>query len=375
MPLLRQDPKCEQFISQETCLEESLWCGIKTECKWESDAQHPISGVNRGACKSTTTPVTPAIPAVTVIGATATGTVVGIPAGLTQEIIDNYLKTNAKNQLANQAGPFFTLGQKYNIDPAFAVAVAMHESRKGTDSKAKDYNNYFGITVSGEGTGYREFSTPSEGIEHFYKTIRQNYVDQYSQDTPDKIACAQGSGFTDHCYVVGGRTEWIANVPKFRQNVLDMIKGVVAAIPQMPYHSDAEYKAIYGSTQEEIEAQLVTINFQGSDVRVHTKAKDAFEAVNKEITRCSISYNFWNDPSGGTFNYRTNSNDPGRLSMHAFGIAIDINPNTNPMTSNGQCITDMPICVINAFKRYGFVWGCDFSGNNKDAMHFEWRGL
>lgn len=55
-------------------------------------------------------------------------------------------------------------------------------------------------------------------------------------------------------------------------------------------------------------------------------------------------------------------------SMHAFGCAIDINPEKNPM--GPRLITDMPVSFIKCWKQVGFNWGGDYS-NRKDAMHFE----
>ena len=102
-----------------------------------------------------------------------------------------------------------------------------------------------------------------------------------------------------------------------------------------------------------------------------------------------MTYNFWSDTSGGTFNWRcvnspnvhildkitcrTTTGNTAR-SVHSYGVAIDINPNTNPFCPAGQaCNRDIPERVIAIFKNHGFAWGGDWS-RGKDYMHFEWKG-
>jgi hypothetical protein len=59
--------------------------------------------------------------------------------------------------------------------------------------------------------------------------------------------------------------------------------------------------------------------------------------------------------------------------MHCFATAIDFNWDKNPLKDDGVLVSDMPKCFVDAFKRYGFTWGGDWSGR-KDAMHFEFHG-
>lgn len=60
------------------------------------------------------------------------------------------------------------------------------------------------------------------------------------------------------------------------------------------------------------------------------------------------------------------------LSNHSWGLAIDLNARTNPMTN--RLVTDMPKWVIDAAKRWGLLWGGHYSGVRKDPMHFEFIG-
>ncbi len=56
-----------------------------------------------------------------------------------------------------------------------------------------------------------------------------------------------------------------------------------------------------------------------------------------------------------------------KFSTHSWGIAIDLNPNTNPMGSKG----DMNPDIVTIFRQYGFKWGGDWAGRRKDPMHFQ----
>ena len=104
----------------------------------------------------------------------------------------------------------------------------------------------------------------------------------------------------------------------------------------------------------------------------------------------SIEYN-----NTSAFNYRVVSTGTGKLSNHAFGRAIDINPQQNPYVySNGTGAhenarefwkrdtsvwtrqVDRDACIAHntdiykIFKKYGWTWGGDWSPS-KDYQHFE----
>ncbi len=63
----------------------------------------------------------------------------------------------------------------------------------------------------------------------------------------------------------------------------------------------------------------------------------------------------------------TNGKDTGKYSNHSWGIAIDLNPKTNPYSPN--LTTDMPADLVNIWKDNGWGWGGDW-GNSKDPQHF-----
>lgn len=144
----------------------------------------------------------------------------------------------------------------------------------------------------------------------------------------------------------------------------------------------------YGKTKEEVESQLVTVNFKGHEIRVHAKAREAFEKVIQNITKMELNYSF---DTIKHFNWREATGATGKMSLHSWGIAIDINGARNPYCpyqwneytnlteeqktkcKSGELVTDLPQAVINTFLDNCFQWGGRWY-TSKDAMHFEWHG-
>lgn len=75
------------------------------------------------------------------------------------------------------------------------------------------------------------------------------------------------------------------------------------------------------------------------------------------------------DLYGGCYNFR--SVRGGRsLSLHAWGAAVDLSPDANPLGKAWEPDAGMiPMDVVRIFKNHGVAWGGDFS--RPDPMHFE----
>ena len=69
---------------------------------------------------------------------------------------------------------------------------------------------------------------------------------------------------------------------------------------------------------------------------------------------------------GGGFNFRLKRGS-GEISLHAWGIAWDFDPEHNALGSNGT----MDPAIIEIFEARGFFWGGHFKGR-KDPMHFQY---
>lgn len=72
---------------------------------------------------------------------------------------------------------------------------------------------------------------------------------------------------------------------------------------------------------------------------------------------------------GGCYNFRRITAGKG-LSLHSWGIAMDLNVGKNPRGSASR----MPPEIVTAFTEQGFLHGDVFKGRARDPMHFEWAG-
>lgn len=102
-------------------------------------------------------------------------------------------------------------------------------------------------------------------------------------------------------------------------------------------------------------------------VRVQVKREVGFESrTSEEYDRLTMERirELGLDLFGGTFNYRE-QRAGSKLSTHAWGIAIDLDPSHNAMGTAGT----MPGWVVQAFEKQGWTWGGRFS--RRDPMHFQ----
>ncbi len=86
-----------------------------------------------------------------------------------------------------------------------------------------------------------------------------------------------------------------------------------------------------------------------------------FQAVDRAGLRSAVR------TYGGCYNYRPKRMGS-RPSTHSWGIALDLNPNTNAMGTAG----DMDPRLVQILREHGFKWGGDWPGSNKDPMHFQY---
>lgn len=76
------------------------------------------------------------------------------------------------------------------------------------------------------------------------------------------------------------------------------------------------------------------------------------------------------DLFGGCFNFRRVSGS-GRLSTHAWGAGIDLDPDRNPLGKpHNEAEGMMPLAVVDLFRAEGWRWGGEFQ-SRPDCMHFQ----
>ena len=100
------------------------------------------------------------------------------------------------------------------------------------------------------------------------------------------------------------------------------------------------------------------------EITCHKKLGEVFVEVLGNIQARGLQTNI--STFGGCFSFRQQRTGT-KLSTHAWGIAIDLNPETNAQGTMGN----MDPGVIEIFKEVGFEWGGDWEGKVRDPMHFQ----
>lgn len=106
-------------------------------------------------------------------------------------------------------------------------------------------------------------------------------------------------------------------------------------------------------------AQVTTAS--GKKANVAKEYADRFQGFIKDLEATGYKIN-----DIGGYNFRRNVNNPSKMSMHAYGAAVDINPANNP---NGTTKTDLPPETNEIAKKWGLGWGMNWT-SVKDPMHF-----
>lgn len=144
-------------------------------------------------------------------------------------------------------------------------------------------------------------------------------------------------------------------------------------------------------TRAKTESRLVTLEMAGFTVTVHTRIKEPLKAVGKELHLLRLAdpavnafFNGLREMNGYNFRYVEGTRS---RSLHSYGLAVDLIPKSYQGKSaywmwamNGT--PDwwtipyarrwmLPLPVVEAFERQGFVWGGKWLFF--DTMHFEYR--
>jgi hypothetical protein len=106
----------------------------------------------------------------------------------------------------------------------------------------------------------------------------------------------------------------------------------------------------------------------GVTLRVAAPSAPQFQGLVNDLENSGYTLN----KTSGGYNDRmiAGTNTP---SQHAYGRAIDINPDQNPQGASGKS-TIPPDLARSLAAKYGLTWGGDWSGNTRDPMHFEIAG-
>ncbi|AXX95644.1 M15 family metallopeptidase [Arcobacter ellisii] len=142
------------------------------------------------------------------------------------------------------------------------------------------------------------------------------------------------------------------------------------------------FKKMYGSNQKEVKQNLVKIIWlpkSSKKVLWVNKINDIdkkLESISNEIEQLPNNIKSFAQYPSGAFNWRKIS-ETNRLSVHSFGIAIDLNVKDSHYWLWDKGKKDftyknkIPLEIVEIFEKYGFIWGGRWY--HYDTMHFEYR--
>ena len=145
------------------------------------------------------------------------------------------------------------------------------------------------------------------------------------------------------------------------------------------------FKKIYGKNKQEVRKKLVEVvwcpKLVNQKILISTENNVHLKVVllSKELDKHPEFIKYLTN-IGGTFNWRKISGTD-RLSMHSFGVAIDINVSqsnywkwdykSDNKNINLSYRNRIPLELVKIFEKYGFIWGGNWY--HYDTMHFEYR--
>lgn len=149
------------------------------------------------------------------------------------------------------------------------------------------------------------------------------------------------------------------------------------------HRNESFLQALYGETSKIVEASLVSVSASPlgpSSFRVTRRSGVVcqLQAALDDLTAYESELRPYFTKVGGGFNWRQISGTH-RMSPHAYGIAIDINPQLGKYwkwtgATEGQVggyDNEVPWVLVETMEQYGFIWGGKW--HHFDGMHFEYR--
>lgn len=141
------------------------------------------------------------------------------------------------------------------------------------------------------------------------------------------------------------------------------------------------FKKMYGSTPKEVRSKLAVIRWMPKTVNKKIRISSVnnvhkhLQAVSDELDRLPKDLKKYVSKIAGTFNWRKIAGTKS-LSLHSFGIAIDINRKYSHYwrwgnLSDPKYKNSIPMEIVDIFEKHGFIWGGKWY--HYDTMHFEYR--
>jgi hypothetical protein len=166
--------------------------------------------------------------------------------------------------------------------------------------------------------------------------------------------------------------------------------GIVLRTPQRNedpgrVRNESFFQKMYGNCRNgQVAKQLISVAWLphrgGQTIMVTTinGVADRLAAVSRDLETLPAEMTQYLVPSAGTYNCRSIAGT-NRLSMHAYGAAIDLNTKFgdywlwSKVKGDDQMIwrNRIPLAIVEIFERHGFIWGGKWY--HFDTLHFEYR--
>lgn len=117
-------------------------------------------------------------------------------------------------RLAGTENKFQAAGEKYGVDPALLMAIAMHETGNGTSKAVADRNNPGGLMdPETNWSEIKRFASLDEGIDSMARNLKEKYIDQglTSIEAIQQKYAPVGAANDPQ----GKNKDWVAGVSKF----------------------------------------------------------------------------------------------------------------------------------------------------------------
>jgi LysM repeat protein len=197
-------------------------------------------------------------------------------------------------------------------------------------------------------------------------------------------AVADFNGLPDAKQIMAGQQIWLPSAREMKPKIVARARAPWPAAP----HGFEAIRATFGDilryirddgsidpkweTERMVKAALpfaVPLSWDTSKsvtgIRCHKLVAPLMEEVFRQIAAQGLKSAV--KTYGGGYVYRPKRGQV-KPSTHSWGIAIDLNPNTNAMGTVG----DMDPRLVELFESLGFLWGGRWAGRGKDPMHFQY---
>ena len=247
------------------------------------------------------------------------------------------------------------------------------------------------MDASPAGDAAGRYGAPPEGLAVHLERLAAAYPDTVAGFDDTHLLLADGSSLP----ISDGRTDKTFDELLASPDIDDMFAfaypaGAEPAPPAVNHdpgrvRNETLIRAIHGDCRAgEVSRRMRKVawlpSHGGGTVSITTAAgaDTALERVSAELDRLPADLVKYLVPSAGTYNCRTIAGTD-RMSMHAYGAAIDINTAFTDYWQWSRPGADgtyrwrnrIPKEIVDVFERHGFVWGGRWY--HFDTMHFEYR--